>query len=198
MWYTQAVAFNPDYIYIAPKDDGAYPSYGSWQEATAGGLPLAVVTNSPRIDALRMAKVPIKEVNSAKIGLAMVADGQASGFVGSAVDFVSAISGDQKLIDAGLGWVRNKNSHTHGDVYGWGIKAGNAKLADAIDDAITAAWQKQDIAQIYRHAFAGTNVTALLAPGPTAIGTSYGASKDFKLESSFLAGPWTQRAGWNQ
>lgn len=198
IWYSQVIAFNPDYIYVAPNKEGGFPGYTSWQEAIAEGLPLVAVSGGPRIDDLKASGVPFKEAKNVKEALAMVAAGQASGFVGSTVDFVSAVSSDAELVETGFGWVRNKNSQTRASVYGWGIKAGNAALADALDRGITAAWQSHEIGQIYRRAFPGTDVTALLAPGPTAIGTSYGASKDFKLESAFLAGPWTQRKGWSK
>ena len=198
IWFTQAIGFNPDYIYVKPGEGGGYPGYASWEDAVKDGGSLAVVAGSPRIEALKAAKVAFIEVPDAKTGLQKVADGEATGFVGSTVDFASAVSGDEALVDVGIGWVRNKNLYTAAQVFAWGLKVGNAQLANALDAEITRAWQDHVIAQAYRQAFPSVNVTALTAPGPTAIGTSFGASKDFKLESAFLAGPWTQRKGWNQ
>jgi len=198
LWYTLPIGFSPDYIYVRPGEGGGFPGYASWEDAVKDGGRLAVVAGSPRIADLKAAGVAFEEVADAKAGLAKVVSGEATGFVGSSVDFVSTVAADQTLIDAGLGWVRNKNSHTHGDVFAWGVKVGNAELANALGNEITRAWQSHGIAQAYRQAFPQTNITALLAPGPTAIGTSFGASKDFRLESTFLAGPWTQRSGWNR
>lgn len=198
IWFSQVIGFSPDYIYVKPGEGGAYPGYARWEDAVADGGRLAVAAGSPRIADLEAAGVAFDVVPDATAGLASVASGTATGFVGSTVDFASAVSGDSTLVDAGLGWVRNKNSYTAGEVFAWGLKAGNAELANALDREITRAWQDNSVSQAYHQAFAQTNVTALLAPGPTAIGTSFGASKDFKLESAFLAGPWTQRKGWNQ
>ncbi|MCB9992117.1 MAG: transporter substrate-binding domain-containing protein [Hyphomicrobiaceae bacterium] len=198
MWFTEPVAFDPDYIYVRPGDGGAYPGYASWEDAVADGGHLVVVTGDPRIADLQAAGVAFEEAPDAKAALSMVAQGEATGFVGSTVDFASAVSSDPALVDAGLGWVRNKDTHTLGYVYAWGVKVGNVELANALDREIVRSWQTQVMAQAFRSAFPQTNVTALLAPGPTAIGTSFGASKDYRMESTFLAGPWTQRPGWSQ
>jgi hypothetical protein len=36
----------------------------------------------------------------------------------------------------------------------------------------------------------------LAAPGPTAIGTSFGSAKDYVFRNMWLPGPWSQRADW--
>lgn len=195
-WQTTPVGFNPDYIYVAPGEGGGYPSYASWEDVTAAGGKLAVISGNPRIKDIEATGATVVEVADAAAGLRALIDGSAQGFVGSSTAYVLAASTDSDIANAGIGWRRNVNSYSYGEAYAWGVKAGNADLIDALNQAITAAWQQGVIAKAYGSAFPGANSSALQAPGPTAIGTSFGASKDFVFRSMWLPGPWAQRPGW--
>jgi hypothetical protein len=133
------------------------------------------------------------EVADAAAGLKAVAAGTALAFSGSTVDYAAATSADPEIAKAGIGWVRNNNSFTAGAAYAWAVKAGNRPVTDALNQAIAAAWQQKVINGAYLAAFPGANTTALDAPGPTAIGTSFGASNDFVFRGTLLPGPWQQR-----
>ncbi len=196
IWYSLPIGFNPDYIYIKPNDDGGYPGWKSWEDVVAAGGKIAVISGNPR--ATDIGEANVIGYPDAGAAMAAVIGGEAAAFVGSSPDFLAAVAADPALADASLSWVRNANIHLHGEAYAWGIRWGNAALADALDNALTGAWQDGDIAGAYRKAFRGANITAITAPGPTAIGTSFGASKDYLLAGMFYAGPWTQRPGWKQ
>jgi hypothetical protein len=73
------------------------------------------------------------------------------------------------------------------------VKSGNGQLVDALNQAITAAWQQGIISGAYSKAWPGANVTAVTAPGPAAVGTSFSTSKDFQIKGMFISGPWLQR-----
>jgi hypothetical protein len=120
----------------------------------------------------------------------------ALGFVGSTVDVMATVSKDPSLVSANIGFVRNIDTKSYGESYIWGVKAGNNVLLDALNQGITAAWQGGVIASAYSTAFIGANSTALTAPGPAAIGTSYGASEDYLMRSMWVTGPWLQRPDW--
>lgn len=194
LWYTLPFGFSPDYIYLRPNADGSYPAYKSWQDVTAAGGKIAVEAGNPRIADIGAANVVT--FPDAAAALKAVANGSAGAFVGSTVAFAAAVSGSPELVAVNFSWVRNANLHVKGEAYAWAARWGNAPLVDALDNGLVAAWQNNAIAGAYRKAFRGANVTALTAPGPTAIGTSFGASKDYQLVGMFLAGPWTQRPGW--
>ncbi len=194
-WMTTPVGFSPDYMYVKPGADGAYPGYTSWEDVKGAGGKIAVVSGDPRqADIASVADV--LEVPDAAAGLKAVVDGSALAFVGSTVDYVSAASADPNIVSAGIGWVRNNNAFTAGAAYAWGVKADNRAMTDALDQAISAAWQQKVVNQAYLQAFSGANSTALDAPGPTAIGTSFGASNDFQFKGILLPGPWQQRPGY--
>jgi ABC-type amino acid transport substrate-binding protein len=195
-WQSMPIGFNPDYIYVAPGEDGGFPGYTSWEDVQAAKGKLAAIAGNPRIADMKKAGADVLEVPDAAAGLQALVDKTAAGFVGTTLDYAVATSSDPKLADAGIGWVRNTDLYTYGEAYIWGVKAGNGDLLDALDQAITAAWQQNAIAGAYRPVFPGANITALLAPGPTAIGTSYAASKDYLWRSMWLPGPWLQRPGW--
>ncbi len=194
-WMTTPVGFSPDYMYVKPGEGGAYPGYTSWEDVKAAGGKIAVVSSDPRkADIASVADV--MDVSDATAGLKAVVDGSALAFVGSTVDYVSAASSDPAIVSAGIGWVRNNNSFTAGAAYAWGVMASNRTMTDALNQAISAAWQQKVINQAYLQAFSGANTTALDAPGPTAIGTSFGASNDFQFKGILLPGPWQQRPGY--
>jgi hypothetical protein len=109
---------------------------------------------------------------------------------------VAAASADADLAKAGIGWTRNTDSYSSGTAYAWGIKAGNDKLIDAVNQGIVAAWQGNVIAGAYAKAFPGANSSVLTAPGPTAVGTSYGSSKDYVFRNMWFPGPWSERTDW--
>lgn len=196
-WMTTPVGFSPDYMYVKPGDDGAYPSYTSWEDVKTAGGKIAVVTGDPRMSDVQSVAT-VLEVPNASAGLKAVADGTALAFVGSTVDYVAAASADPTIVNAGIGWVRNNNASTAGAAYAWGVKADNRTMMDALNQAITAAWQQKVINQAYLEAFSGANTTALDAPGPTAIGTSFGASNDFQFKGILVPGPWQERPGYVQ
>jgi polar amino acid transport system substrate-binding protein len=198
LWYTLPIAFNPDYIYVRPDKGGQFPKLASWEDVAAKGGKLAVESGSSRLTDLKKAGVSVLEVDNASAGLKAVADGTAQGFVGSSIEFVASVTADPKLVDIGLGWVRNNDDYAHGEAFAWGVKAGNAELLDGINQAITAAWQDRTIIRTYMQAFPRVDVTCLTAPGPTTIGTSYDSSKDYRFVSMFVAGPWLQRPSWTQ
>lgn len=195
-WYSLPIGFNPDYIYVKPGQDGGYPSYEKWEDVTAAGMKLAVVKGSPRI--AQIGADNVVEAATARDALALVAAGEAGGFVGSTIDYAGAVAAAPELANANFSWVRNNNQHIDGQIYSWAVAWGNEGLIEPLDDAVTAAWQNGAIAQAYRSSYTGANVSVLLAPGPTAIGTSFGASKDFRMAGMFYAGPWAQRPGWHQ
>lgn len=195
-WQTTPIGFDPDYIYVAPDDGGGYPAYASWEDVTAAGGKIAVVSGSSRIAELTAAGVEVVEVDDAAAGLRALIDKSAAGFVGSSLDYVVAASANTDIADAGIGWKRNVNTYSNGVAYAWGVNAGNSALIDGLNQGIVAAWQQNVIASAYGTAFQGANASALTAPGPTAIGTSFGASKDYVFRSMWLPGPWAQRPGW--
>jgi len=92
--------------------------------------------------------------------------------------------------------VLNINNKSYAEAYIWGVKGGNGQLLDALNQALSLAWQQKVIADAYAKAFPGANTTAILAPGPTAVGTSFGFSKDYQWRSMWVPGPWLQRPGW--
>lgn len=193
LWYTMPVAFSPDYIYVKPAKDGSLPSFTKWEDVKAAGGKLAVTAGNPRIAQIKAVGVETVEVPDGVAGLKAVNDGAALGFVGTTLEYASSIAADPSLADIGFGWVRNNNNQTAGKAYSWAVRKGNAALADAIDQAVSAAWQERVITKAMTRAFPGANTTALLAPGPTAIGTSYDSSKDFTFMSTWISGPWMQR-----
>lgn len=191
-WMTTPVGFSPDYLYVKPGEGGAYPSYASWEDVKAAGGPIAVVAGDPR-EANIKSVADVVEVADAASGLKAVAAGTALAFVGSTVDYAAATSANAEIAKVGIGWVRNNDAFTSGATYAWGVQAGNRTMTDALNQAITAAWQQKVINGAYLAAFPGANTTALDAPGPTAIGTSFGASNDFVFRGTLLPGPWQQR-----
>ena len=195
-WQTWPIAFNPDYIYVAPGADGSYPAYTSWEDVTAAKGKLAVAKGSPRLADLSSSGADVLQVDDAVAGLKALTDKTAAGFVGTSLDYVVATSANPDLAKAGLGWTRNVDTYSSGVAYAWGVKAGNDKLVDALNQGIVAAWQGNVIAGAYAKAFPGANSTVLTAPGPTAVGTSYGSSKDFVFRNMWFPGPWSQRADW--
>jgi ABC-type amino acid transport substrate-binding protein len=195
-WYTLPIGFNPDYIYVAPGKDGSYPKYTKWEDVIAAGAKIAVTSGNPRIADIGEANV--QQFPDAAAALQAVADGRAGAFVGSSIEFAKAVASKPDLVKASFSWVRNVNLKVHGEAYAWGVRWGNAQLEDALDSAVTAAWQGGEITRAYREAFRGANITVLTAPGPTAIGTSFGTSKDYQMVGMFYAGPWAQRPGWKQ
>lgn len=191
-WMTTPIGFSPDYMFVKPGKDGAYPGYASWEDVKAAGGKLAAVSSDPRLNDMKSV-ADVLEVDTAAAGLKAVVDGSALAFSGTTVDYAAAASADPNIVQAGIGWVRNNDSFTAGSAYAWGVKAGNRSMTDALDQAITAAWQQKVINQAYLQAFSGANTTALDAPGPIAIGTSFGASNDFQFKGILVPGPWQQR-----
>lgn len=192
-WMTQPIGFGPDYIYVKPGEDGSFPAYTSWEDVQKAGGKLAVVNGDPRVADLQADGAPIMSVDTPDAGLTAVVNGQALGFVGSAVDYATAASANPTIANAGIGWVRNGNLYTKGFAYSWGVKSGSGQLVDALNQAITAAWQQGIISGAYSKAWPGANVTAVTAPGPAAVGTSFSTSKDFQIKGMFISGPWLQR-----
>jgi ABC-type amino acid transport substrate-binding protein len=199
-WQSIPVGFNPDYIYVMPDEGGSYPGYTRWEDVVDEGGKLVVLEGSDRIDELSAAlgvdPADLITVADPAEALQALVDGTAQGFVGTTIDYNIGASSSDELANAGIGWVRNNNLYSYGEAFIWGVKGGNADLIDALDQGITAAWQQDTISQAYRDAFPGSNVTSLTAPGPTAIGTSFGASKDFVFRNMWVPGPWLQRPGW--
>ena len=194
-WQSTPTAFSPDYIYVKAADDGAMPAWTTWEDAAAAGK-LAVVSGSSRIADLTAAGVGYTEYPNNAAALKAVASGEVAGFVGSTVDYLTTVSADESLSTAGIGFVRNTNLYTTGTTFAWGVKAGNGGLLDALNQGINAAWQQKVIANAYQSTFTGANATSILAPGPTAIGTSYSASKDFTFQGMWVPGPWAQVPGY--
>jgi hypothetical protein len=195
-WQTEPVGFNPDYIYVAPTGSGGLPPYTRWEDVKAAGGKIAVVRGNPRVADLTAAGVDLLLVTDATAGLKALVDKSAAAFVGSSLDYVAAASTDSAIANAGIGWTRNGNSYSNGAAYAWGVKAGNAKLIDSINQAIVAAWQGNVIASAYGKAFPGANTSVLTAPGPTAIGTSSTSSKDYVFRAMWFPGAWVQRPDW--
>lgn len=195
-WQSTPIGFNPDYIYVMPGKDGSFPAWASWEDVKKAGGKVAIATDNPRINDLKASGVSVLEVNDAAAGFKALVDGSAQGFVGTTIDYVVAASGDPTIANAGIGWVRNVDTYSYGEAYIWGVKTGNGKLLDALNQAITAAWQQKLILQAYTNAFPGANVTSLTAPGPAAVGTSYGSSEDYLFRSMWVPGPWLQRPTW--
>jgi hypothetical protein len=195
-WQSMPIGFNPDYIYVMPGDGGGYPEWSSWEDVTAAGGALAVVSGNPRIADLVASGADVIEVDTPIAGLQAVVDGSALGFVGSSIDYIVAASSNQEIADAGIGFVRNVNLYTYGEPYVWAVKSGNGELLDVLDQGINAAWQEDVLAKSFQDAFPGANVSAILAPGPAAVGTAYGASKDYTMQGMWITGPWLQRPGW--
>ncbi len=194
-WMTQPVAFNPDYLYVKPDDTGALPAFTKWEDVTAAGGKLGVVTGSDRAAQVAEAGIAAEQFADATAGLQALAAGTIQGFVASTVEYAKALSGDASL--QALGYVRNRNLYTQGEAFAWGVKTGNAGLIDGLDQGITAAWQQKVILNALGAAWPGVDVTALAAPGPTTIGTSFGASKDYRAEGMLISGPWLQYQTYN-
>lgn len=197
-WQTWPIAFDPDYIYVAPGEDGGYPGFTSWEDVTAANGKIAVIEGSARAADLVASGANVLVVPDATAGLKALIDKSAAGFVGSSLDYVVAASKDVDIANAGIGWTRNINTYSSGMAYAWGVKAGNDGLIDALNQGIVAAWQEKAIASAYASAFPGANSSVLAAPGPTAVGTSFGTSKDYVFRAMWLPGPWSQRASWIQ
>lgn len=189
-WMTQPVAFNPDYMYVAPDDTGALPAYTSWEDVIAAGGKIGVVAGSSRADDVEDAGITAEEYPDADAGLKALADGDIQGFVTSTIEYAKAVSGDASI--QAIGYVRNRNLYTEGQAFAWGVKTGDGPLIDALDQGITAAWQQRVILNAFGAAWPGADVTAIAAPGPTTIGTSFGASKDYRAEGMLISGPWLQ------
>jgi polar amino acid transport system substrate-binding protein len=195
-WQSMPVGFNPDYIYVMPGEGGGYPDWTKWEDVTAEGGALAVVSGNPRIADLEASGADVLEVEDAVAGMRALMDGSALGFVGSSLDYLMAASSDPEIADAGIGFVRNINVYSIGESYIWGVKSGNGDLLDALNQGLNAAYQGDVVANAYQAAFPGANVSAALAPGPAAVGTAWGESKDFTMRSMWVTGPWLQRPGW--
>jgi len=195
-WQTTPVGFDPDYIYVAPNEDGGYPAFTSWADVKAANGKIAIVKDNPRAADLTAAGIDVITVDSPAAGLKALIDKSAAGFVGSSLDYVTAASGDTTIADAGIGWTRNINPASKGNAFSWGVQAGNSKLIDALNQGIVTAWQDNVIVGAYANAFKGANSSVLAAPGPTAVGTSFGSSKDYVFRAMWLPGPWGQRPGW--
>ena len=168
----------------------------SWADVKTAAGKIAIVKGNPRAADLTAAGIELITVDDAAAGLKALIDKSAAGFVGSSLDYVTAASGDTAIADAGIGWTRNVNPYSKGAAFGWGVKDGNSKLIDGLNQGIVAAWQDNVIASAYGNAFKGANSSVLAAPGPTAVGTSFGSSKDYVFRSMWLPGPWGQRPGW--
>jgi hypothetical protein len=190
---TMPVGFSPDYIYVKPGEDGSFPAYASWEDVKKANGKLAVVTGDPRLADLQTAGIDVLTVDSAAAGLKAVVAGTALGFVGTSIDYAVAASADPTISGAGIGWVRNSDLFTKGEAYAWGVKAGNTAVNDALNQAITAAWQQTVIGNAYSTAWPAANVTAITAPGPAAVGTSFSTSKDYRISGMYVSGPWLQR-----
>jgi len=195
-WQSLPVGFNPDYVYVMPGEGGGYPGWTSWEDVTTDGGALAIVSGNPRIADLEASGADILEVDDAAAGMRALMDGSALGFVGSSLDYILAAGSDPDIADAGIGFVRNINVYTSGESYVWGVKSGNGELLDALNQGLNAAWQGDAVANAYQAAFPGANVSAALAPGPEAVGTAYGESKDYTMRGMWITGPWLQRPGW--
>lgn len=195
-WQSTPIGFDPDYIYVAPGEGGGLPAYTKWEDIKDG--PIAVITGNSRTQAIKDAGVAVLEVADAAAGLQALVDGTAKAFVGSSLDYATAASSNEAIANKGIGWVRNINPASIGYAYSWGVRGGNDVLLDALNQAITAAWQQNIISEAYKNAFPKANTSVLLAPGPTAIGTSFGSSKDFSFRSMWMPGTWAQRPGWVQ
>lgn len=195
-WQSTPVGFNPDYIYVAPVEGSGYPAYNSWEDITNAGGMISVIEGSSRIPDLQASGANLLEVSTAEEGLKALIDGSVQGFVGSTIDYLTGTSSDPAITNAAIGWKRNINLYSYGEAYIWGVKTGDGVLLDALNQAITAAWQQGMIQESYRNTYPGANISAFLAPGPTAIGTSYSGSKDYLFRSMWLPGPWLQRPTW--
>jgi ABC-type amino acid transport substrate-binding protein len=191
-WMTGPIGFSPDYMYVNQQEGGGLPAYASWGDVKEAGLPIAIMADDPRAGDLQQAGVQVVTFPTAGAALDAVLSGEAGVFVGASPVFTSAVSADPALQTAGFGFLRNKNSYEKGIAYAWGVKAGNATLVDALDQAIDMAWLDQTIHDAYTKAWPGADTTALEAPGPTLIGTSYGASKDYEIRNMWISGAWLQ------
>jgi ABC-type amino acid transport substrate-binding protein len=196
-WMTSIpIAFSPDYIYVKPGSDGSFPSYGSWEDVAKAGQTLAVVQGDPRAADIQKAGAQVQAFPTAADALRAVAGGFVGGYVGTTLDYVVSASADGAISNAGIGWVRNTNSYTHGVAYGWGIKPGNDKLVDALDQALTMAWQQHVVSDTYGSTWPGADASAVEAPGPSLVGTGYGSSKDYVWRGIWPSGAWLQRPGY--
>jgi ABC-type amino acid transport substrate-binding protein len=193
MWMSTPIGFSPDYIYVKPADDGSLPSYTRWEDIRAAGGKIAVQADDPRAADLGRADIPVLTVPSAADGLRAVVTGAALGFVGRSTDYAVAVSENRDLGAAGIGWVRNINLYTRGEAYAWGVKPGDGAFLDAVNQGITMAWQERVVADAFASAWPGANPTAVSAPGPASVGTSFLTSKDYRLIGMDLSGPWLQR-----
>ena len=156
LWYSLPVGFNPDYIYVAPDEGGNYPKYTKWEDVTATGAKIAIVSGDRRIT--EIGEENVQQFPDAAAALRSVADGRSGAFVGSSIEFAKATAGNPDLVQTSFSWVRNANLKVHGEAYAWGVRWGNAELSDALDGAITAAWQGGEITRAYlRHSAAPTS-----------------------------------------
>ena len=192
-WMTGPIGFSPDYIYVKPTEGGGFPSFASWEDVKKAGGKLAAVKGDPRLADLQQAGIDVLTVDTAAAGLKAVVDGTALGFVGRSTDYTASASADAAISGAGIGWVRNGNLYTKGEAYAWGVKSGNSQLVDALNQGITLAWQQKVMGDAYASTWPGANVTAVSAPGPAAVGTSFSTSKDYRIAGMFISGPWLQR-----
>lgn len=197
-WMTQPVGFSPDYMYVKPDESGSFPALASWEDVQAAGGSIAVESGSPRLADLEASGVDVITFDTAAEGLLAVADGQATAFVGSSVSYAVAAGQDPAIAAAGIGYIRNTNVHTRGDAFGWGVNAGNGVLLDALDQALTLAWQDKVVADAYGDAWPGADINAVAAPGPAIVGTGYGQTKDFVMKGIWMSGAWLQRPGYVQ
>jgi len=195
-WQSMPVGFSPDYIYVTPGEGGGYPGWTKWEDVTAEGGALAIVSGNPRIADLEASGADVLEVADAVAGMRALMDGSALGFVGTSLDYIMAAGSDAEIADAGIGFVRNINVYSFGESFIWGVKSGNGDLLDVLNQGLTAAYQGDVVANAYQAAFPGANVSAALAPGPAAVGTAWGESKDFTVRGMWVTGPWLQRPGW--
>lgn len=194
-WQSTPIGFSPDYIYVKPLTGGSLPTFGTWEDVTKAGGKIAIVQGNPREADLKTSGANVLEVADTAAGLKALVDGSASGFVTGTVDYAVATAANPSLAAAGIEYLRNNDVYSHGDAFVWGVKGGNGDLLDGLNQAITAAWQAGVVGGAYRDAFSGADVSALLAPGPAAIGTSYGSSNDMNWRFMYVPGPWRQAPG---
>ena len=195
-WMTEPIGFNPDYMYVVPDSAGNLPTYTSWDSVKAANGTIAVTADSPRLASLQADGVKVATFSTAQEALEAVVSGAAQAFVGTTSEYAQAVSSDPTLAKANIQWIRNTNVYTTGDAYAWGVKAGNTGLLNDLNQAITLGWQQGWLQSAYNNAWPGANETAIEAPGPTAVGTSFGSSEDYVFDNIFISGPWLQTPGY--